>query len=194
ARLCAVFKQFGLARGDVIALLDTNSDLYIECYYAAAKAGLVFLPLNYRAKDAELEYMINTAQAKALLVGDRYLELVSRIQSRLSANRIVAIGDGAGGLPRLADLIATAAPDESEAEVEDEDTSILMYTSGTTSLPKGVQLRFRDFTAYVTANVEMGDGTDRGAALVCVPFYHIAGTTAYMTNIWTGRKVIVMPQ
>ena len=194
ARLCAVFKQFGLAHGDVVALLDTNSDLYIECYYAAAKAGLVFLPLNYRAKDAELEYMINTAQTKALLVGDRYLELVNKIQSRLSANTIVAIGDAARGLPRLADLIAKADPDESEAEVEDEDTSILMYTSGTTSLPKGVQLRFRDFTAYVTANVEMADGTDRGASLVCVPFYHIAGTTSYMTNIWTGRKLIVMPQ
>ena len=55
-------------------------------------------------------------------------------------------------------------------------------------------LRFRDFVAYVTANVEMADGTDRGVALVCVPFYHIAGTTAYMTNIWTGRKLIVMPQ
>src|SRR5260370_25032647 len=40
----------------------------------------------------------------------------------------------------------------------------------------------------------MADGTERGVALVCVPFYHIAGTTAYMTNIWTGRKVIVMPQ
>ena len=97
-------------------------------------------------------------------------------------------------MPRLEDLIAKAEPDESEAEVEDEDISILMYTSGTTSLPKGVQLRFRDFAAYVTANVEMADGTDRGVALVCVPFYHIAGTTAYMTNIWTGRKLIVMPQ
>ena len=97
-------------------------------------------------------------------------------------------------MPRLSDLIAKAEPDESEAEVEDEDISILMYTSGTTSLPKGVMLRFRDFAAYVTANVEMADGTDRGVALVCVPFYHIAGTTAYMTNIWTGRKLIVMPQ
>ena len=194
ARLCAVFKQFGLARGDVVALLDTNSDLYIACYYAAAKAGLTFLPLNYRAKDAELEYMINTAQAKALLVGDRYLELVSKIQSRLSASKLVAIGSTSRGLPRLVDLIAKAAPDESEAEVDDDDISILMYTSGTTSLPKGVQLRFRDFTAYVTANVEMADGSDRGVALVCVPFYHIAGTTAYMTNIWTGRKVIVMAQ
>jgi acyl-CoA synthetase (AMP-forming)/AMP-acid ligase II len=194
ARLCAVFKQFGLAHGDVVAVLDTNSDLYIECYYAAAKAGLTFLPLNYRAKDAELEYMINTARAKVLLAGDRYIELITRIQPRLKASKIVALGEGAAELPRLADLIAKAEPDEAEAEVEDEDISILMYTSGTTSLPKGVQLRFRDFAAYVTANVEMADGTDRGVALVCVPFYHIAGTTAYMTNIWTGRKLIVMPQ
>ncbi|HSU90660.1 MAG TPA: AMP-binding protein [Sporolactobacillaceae bacterium] len=194
ARLTTVFKEFGLKPRDVIAVLDTNSDLYIECYYGAAKAGLTFLPLNYRAKDGELEYMINTADAKVLIVGDRYLDLIARIQPRLKLNKIVALGEGAKPMARLGDLIAKAEPDESEAEVEDEDISILMYTSGTTSLPKGVQLRFRDFAAYVTANVEMADGTDRGVALVCVPFYHIAGTTAYMTNIWTGRKVIVMPQ
>jgi acyl-CoA synthetase (AMP-forming)/AMP-acid ligase II len=194
SRLCAVFKQLGLQPRDVLAVLDTNSDLYIECYYAAAKAGLTFLPLNYRAKDAELEYMINTANARVLLFGDRYVELIERIKPRLKVSKLVALGKDTAGAASLTDLIAKAEPDESEAEVEDEDISILMYTSGTTSLPKGVQLRFRDFAAYVTANVEMADGTDRGAALVCVPFYHIAGTTAYMTNIWTGRKLIVMPQ
>ncbi len=194
SRLTTVFKQFDLRPREVIAVLDTNSDLYIQCYYAAAKAGLTFLPLNFRAKDAELEYMINTADTKVLLVGDRYLDLIGRIKSKLQTKTIVAIGKGARGKRRISDLIAKAEPDESEAEVDDEDISILMYTSGTTSLPKGVMLRFRDFAAYVTANVEMADGTDRGAALVCVPFYHIAGTTAYMTNIWTGRKLVVMPQ
>ena len=182
ARLCAAFKQLDLKPRDVIAVLDTNSDLYIQFYYAAAKAGLTFLPLNYRAKDAELEYMLNTAKAKVLLAGDRYLEIVGRIRPRLTVSTIAAIGAGAPGMPRIEDLIAKARPDESEAEVDDEDTSILMYTSGTTSLPKGVMLSFRDFTAYVTANVEMADGADRGVALVCVPFYHIAGTTAYMTK------------
>ncbi len=192
ARLSTVFKQQGLKPREVIAALDTNSDLYIASYYAAAKAGLTFLPLNYRAKEAELEYMINTADAKVLLAGDRYLELIARLRPRLKLAHTIAIGEGPG--PRLSDLIASAEPDETEAEVEEEDTSILMYTSGTTSLPKGVMLSFHDFTAYVTANVEMADGTDRGVALVCVPFYHIAGTTAYMTNIWAGRKLVVMPQ
>jgi acyl-CoA synthetase (AMP-forming)/AMP-acid ligase II len=194
ARLAAVFKQAGLKGHDVVATLDTNSDCYVASYYAAAKAGLTFLPLNYRAKENELEYMINAAETRLLLVGDRYLDLIERMRPRLKVLSFFAIGDGRGGILRLGDLASKAEPDETEAEVEDEDTSILMYTSGTTSLPKGVMLSFRDFTAYVTANVEMADGTDRGVALVCVPFYHIAGTTAYMTNIWTGRKMIVMQQ
>ena len=59
-----------------------------------------------------------------------------------------------------------------DAEIEESDTSVLMYTSGTTSLPKGVMLSFGDFTAYVVGTVEMADGEPRGAALLCVPLYH----------------------
>src|SRR4029077_4784267 len=72
--------------------------------------------------------------------------------------------------------------------------TILMYTSGTTALPKGVMLTFGDFTAYVTANVELADGTPRGAALLCVPLYHIAGATNMMTTLWTGRRLVLMAQ
>ncbi len=194
ARLAAVFKAQGLRPRDVIAALDTNSHLYVARYYAAAKAGLTFLPLNYRAREPELEYMINTAGAKLLLVGDRYLELVTRLRPRLKSRTMLALRQRRPRMDPLAGLIGAAEPEEAEAEVDEEEISVLMYTSGTTSLPKGVMLRFRDFTAYVTANVEMADGTDRGVALVCVPFYHIAGTTAMMTNLWTGRKMVVMPQ
>ena len=195
SRVSTVFKQIGLRQGDVVAALDTNSDLYVAAYYAAAKAGLTFLPINYRAKALELQYMLNTAKAKVLLVGDRYLDQVMHLRSELTTiKEYLSLGSGATNMHRLDDLAGTAAPDESEAEVDDQETSVLMYTSGTTSLPKGVMLSFHDFTAYVTVNVEMADGTDRGTALVCVPFYHIAGTTAMMTSIWTGRKMIVMPQ
>ena len=193
-RLSSAFKAAGLKPRDVVAALDTNSDNYIAGYYAAAKAGLTWLPLNYRAKEPELEYMINTAGAKLLMAGDRYLELIERLAPKLKTAKIAAWGQGKSGMPRVSDMISKAEPDDGEYEVEDEDVSVLMYTSGTTSLPKGVMLRFRDFAAYVTANVEMADGSDRGVALVCVPFYHIAGTTAMMTNMWTGRRMIVMPQ
>ncbi len=84
ARLASVFKKLGLKQRDVVAILDTNSHLYVACYYAAAKAGLTFLPLNYRAKEGELEYMINTAETKLLIVGDRYVDLVNRIHTQLN--------------------------------------------------------------------------------------------------------------
>ena len=161
-RLSSSFKTLGLKPRDVVAALDTNSDNYIAGYYAAAKAGLTWLPLNYRAKDAELEYMINTAGAKVLLAGDRYLDLMARVSPELKTAKVVAWGEGKAGMPRLADLVKAAEVDEGEVEVDDEDVSVLMYTSGTTSLPKGVMLRFRDFAAYVTANVEMADGSERG--------------------------------
>lgn len=193
-RFSTTLKGFGLKQRDVVAMLDTNSHLYVAGYYGAAKAGMTFLPLNYRAKDAELEYMINTAEAKVLLVGDRYADLVNRIAPRLTGTRLIAVGDGNSKMEPLRHFLSAAEPDEGDAEVEDEDVSVLMYTSGTTSLPKGVMLSFRDFTAYVTANVEMADGTERGVFLVCAPFYHIAGTTAMMTNLWTGRKMIIMSQ
>src|SRR5204863_9377010 len=48
--------------------------------------------------------------------------------------------------------------------------------------------------AYVTANVELADGTPRGAALLCVPLYHIAGATNMMTTLWTGRRLVLMSQ
>ena len=194
ARIAAALRRLGLKRGDVIAALDTNSDLYVAGYYAAARAGMTFLPLNYRAREPELEYMLNTAGARILMAGDRYLDLVARLRPRLRLDTLIAIGSGDARTPGLAALLESAAPDESEAEVDDEETSVLMYTSGTTSNPKGVMLSYRDFTAYVTANVEMADGSERGAALVCVPFYHIAGMTALMTNLWTGRRMVVMPQ
>src|ERR1700730_2966411 len=111
ARLSATFKQLGLQQRDVVAILDTNSHIYVASYYAAAKAGLTFLPLNYRAKDPELEYMINTAKAKVLLAGDRYVELINRIAGRLTATQLIAVAQGDGRMPQLVDLLAKAEPD-----------------------------------------------------------------------------------
>src|SRR5262249_17732939 len=141
SRYAAVFKHLGLGPRDVVAALDTNSERYIGAYYAAAKVGATFLPLNYRAKDPELEYMINTADTKVLLAGERYLELGERIRPRLNVNEVVSLGAGDGAsFYKLAELARRTEPDENDAEPEEEDVSVLMYTSGTTSLPKGVML------------------------------------------------------
>ena len=193
-RLAASLRQAGVGRGDAVAALQTNSDTYVETYYAAATVGAVFVPLNYRAKPPELEYMISAARTKAIFVGDRYGDLFEALRPKLPSNQtVIGYDDGRCGWARYGELLENDEELE-DAEVEEADVSILMYTSGTTSLPKGVLLTHGDFTAYVTNTTELADGTDRGAALVSVPFYHIAGTAQMMTTVWSGRRLVILPQ
>jgi acyl-CoA synthetase (AMP-forming)/AMP-acid ligase II len=194
-RLANALRALDVGPGDCVAVLQTNSHRYVEAYYAAAAIGAVFLPLNYRAKLPELEYMINTAKAKVLVVGDRYQDAVAQLRPRFSTvQAYVAMDKPHDGMLHLDRMIARASAEFEPPEVDDEDTTILMYTSGTTALPKAVLLTYNDFTAYVTANVELADGTPRGTSLLCVPLYHIAGATNVMTNMFTGRKLVLLRQ
>jgi len=193
-RLAAALQGIGIEKGQCVAVLDTNSDRYVAAYYGAACAGAVFLPLNYRAKLPELEYMIASADVRALFVGERYAGILEQLRGRLSAGTVVVSLSGQiQGTRTYAELVAGHAIEEPVA-VEDDDVAILMYTSGTTARPKAVLLSHGDFTHYVTSNVELADGSPRGKALVCVPLYHIAGATNIMTNVWTGRTMILLPQ
>lgn len=194
-RLANALRNLGVQRGDCVAVLQTNSHRYVEAYYAAAAIGAVFLPLNYRAKLPELEYMVATAKVKVLIVGDRYIDAVTQLRPKFtSVQTYVAMEAPRDGMLHLDTLIAEASAELDPPEVEDEDVTILMYTSGTTALPKAVLLTYNDFTAYVTANVELADGTPRGTSLLCVPLYHIAGATNVMTNMFTGRKLVLLRQ
>ena len=194
-RLASMLRDLGIKPGDRVAMLQTNSHQFIEAYYATATLGATFVPLNYRAKPPELEYMVTAATVKALFVGDRYIELVYQLQPQFpSVQHYIALESRQPGLLYYEDLVATGSAELEDAEVDESDVSILMYTSGTTSLPKGVMLTYGDFTNYVVGTVEMADGSPRGTSLLCAPLYHIAGTANMMTALWAGRKIVVLRQ
>lgn len=194
-RLASALRGLGLGAGDRIAVLQTNCHRYVETFYATATVGGVFVPLNYRAKLPELEHMVTAAQVKALLIGERYLEAVRQLRSALPTVEHYITFEGTGeGFLAYEDMLAGTAPTEEEAAVDEDDTAILMYTSGTTALPKGVLLTHNDFTAYVCGTVELADGTSRGTALLCAPLYHIAAAANIMTTFFGGRRVVILRQ
>jgi long-chain acyl-CoA synthetase len=194
-RLASALRARGIRRGENIAVLATNSHHYVECYYATASAGGTFVPLNYRAKLNELEHMIHRATPRLLFYADRYADVLRQLAPSLPADlRMIALESRGDGGEDVEDLIGSGDPEGEETDVEESDTSVLMYTSGTTSLPKGVMLTFGDFTSYVVGTIEMADGEPKGVQLLCVPLYHIAGATGIMTSIWAGRKLVLLPQ
>jgi acyl-CoA synthetase (AMP-forming)/AMP-acid ligase II len=194
-RLAAALADLGIGPGAAVAVLDTNSSRYLEAYFATSMLGGVFVPLNYRAQADELTYMIRTAGVRVLMVGDRYAALVSGIRDRLlGVSHYVALESPHPEMALFEELIAQSCGEASEAEVDEADLNMLMYTSGTTGRPKGVMLTCGDFVTYVCGHTELADGTPRGAALLCVPLYHIAGITSMLTNLFTGRRLVILQQ
>jgi acyl-CoA synthetase (AMP-forming)/AMP-acid ligase II len=194
-RLAGALAALGISPGDAVAILDTNSSRYLEAYFAVSLLGAVFVPLNYRAQADELAYMILTAGARLLMVGDRYGTLISGMRDRLPCvSRYVALESPQPGMALFEELIAQSPGDAREAEVDEADINMLVYTSGTTGRPKGVMLTHGDFVTYICGHTELADGTPRGTALLCVPLYHIAGVTSMLASLFTGRRLVIHPQ
>ena len=90
-----------------------NSPEYITVYYACAKLGATFVPLNFRAKQEELVYMVNQADAKVLFTGERYLPLVEAIRDQITTvQHYVSIDAKVDGMPFVQELMAAAGDDE----------------------------------------------------------------------------------
>ena len=194
-RLANSLVKLGIGKGDRIGMLQVNCNQFIETYFAAAKLGAIFVPLNFKAKADELTYMIANAEAKILFVGSRYLDMVDSMIPGLPTVKACIVVDGiADGKQSYEDLISSSSPDEIITEIEDEDITILMYTAGTTGRPKGVPLTHSGFSSYILDNVEPANPEIDERNLLTVPLYHIAGIQAMMAAVYGGRTLVLMRQ
>ncbi len=195
-RLANALQGLGVGRGTAVAVMAVNSPQYVEAYYACAKLGATFVPLNYRAKREELDHMVNHSEAQVMFVGERYLDLVADLRPKFRGVRAyICLDAKVEGMHAYDDLLAGAPDDELFVEIDENDPSILMYTSGTTALPKGVVLTYLTLSVYVTNTMNPADPTsEREVTLLSVPIYHVAGATAIMSSIWGGRTLAILPQ
>jgi acyl-CoA synthetase (AMP-forming)/AMP-acid ligase II len=192
-RLANALVKLGIRQGDRIGILQVNCNQYIESYFAAAKLGAIFVPLNFRAKADELAYMIGNSEIKILFVGSRYLDMIKGMLPQLpSVKECISIDPESGS--SYENLIHSSSPDDVFCEVGDEDITILMYTSGTTGRPKGVPLRHSAFVTYVLDNVEPANPDIGERNLLTVPMYHVAGIQAMLAAIYGGRTLVLMRQ
>ena len=141
--------------------------------------------------------MCNNSECSVLFVGDRYMDLVADIRADLTTvKHMIAIESRPEGMANYEDIIARHEPDEIFTDVDYLDPTIVIYTIGTTALPKGVILTFMGMSLYVTNTVAPADPSDENpdVLLVSVPFYHVSGATTMLSSVWGGRKMVILPQ
>jgi acyl-CoA synthetase (AMP-forming)/AMP-acid ligase II len=187
--------KLGAGKGAVIAFLQVNCNQCVETYFAVAKTGAIYLPLNFRAKEKELTYMLNTAEASVLIAGERYLPMIQSIRPELHhVKHLVSIEKPHPDMHFYEELVQKSSPDEVTADIEEKDTTILMYTAGTTGFPKGVMLSHTSFTNYVLQNVTPPDPEADERNILTVPLYHVAGIQALMAAIYGARTLVMERQ
>lgn len=148
--------------------------------FAAARAARGFTPLNYRLSAEAIAELIARLPDPLVVVDQSYRHMVESV----AADRVIESEDF---------LTAAAASDSVEEFADPDAVAIVLFTSGTTSKPKAVELSHANLTSYITGTVEFCSAADGDAALICVPPYHIAGVNAAMSNLYAGRKMVYLP-
>ncbi|MEV0247604.1 AMP-binding protein [Nocardia sp. NPDC050712] len=172
-RLAGVLAGHGVGKGDRFALMATNSDRFVIAFYAAHRLGAVFVPINPASTGAELGYLLRDSGASVLVFDPAVAPAVRKALEQGSTPRVFAL-DAVEGFPDVFAQAAAYTGDPVEADVLESDDSQILYTSGTTGLPKGAL--FDQHRTLWTANTcvsscGMADG-DR--FLHVAPLYHAA--------------------
>ena len=193
-RLANGLAGLGVRANDRVAVLQVNSDEAIQVYFATAHLGAVCVPLNYRARGAELAYMVNESSPRVFFVGAEYNELVDSIAPELSSvERYVALGGEVDGWHSIQDLADTSG-EETQPRGDGDELTVILFTAGTTDRPKGVMLSHDSFSSYVLGSLMPADPNVEERNILAVPLYHIAGMQAVIAAVYSGRTVVVQRQ
>jgi fatty-acyl-CoA synthase len=194
-RLAAGLTELGVGRGDVVALLLYNRPEFLELLYAVNRVGAVFLPLNYRLSEEEWAYILDHAEAKVLVTEPEFVRPADRIAGKLTglAHRILVDGSAEGtrtGYEALLDRHHGARVEP--VDVGPDDLQRLMYTSGTTSRPKGVRITYGNVEAKNLAHIVHFGLTAADTTLVCGPLYHVGGLDMPALGVlYAGGSVVL---
>jgi long-chain acyl-CoA synthetase len=175
----ASFREAGVER---VALVDVSSPALPVALFGAAWAGTPFVPLNYRLTPAELQGLASQVTPAVAVVNDDTSAVIgdiARFDKRLRDEFMDAVSSG-----------EAASPDWS---MDPEDIAILLYTSGTTGAPKAAVLRHKHLVSYILGSVEFMGAGEEQATLVSVPPYHVAGMAAMCSSIYSGRRIVQLP-
>jgi len=172
-------KESGAGR---MAVLDVSSLAVPVGLFSSAWAGVPYVPLNYRLTGDELDSLLGQIEPFYLVT---------------DADRVTALGERGdqtivereGFLAGLASVPAR----ENDWAMDGDEIAILLFTSGTTGAPKAAVLRHKHLVSYILGSVEFGAASEDDAALVSVPPYHIAGMAAIMSSVYSGRRIVQLP-
>lgn len=179
-RLANALLEVGKA-GDRVAILSANCTEYFDCYYGVPMAGMALTILNFRLHPDQIAALVEHAGASVLVVGAEFADLVEGIRDRIpSVHTVVVIGGDEHSWDSFVGAASTEAP---AVRPSPEDMAWLVYTSGTTGMPKGVMISHRNLISGINSSALQWALPEGTVFLFCFPLCHVGGYVTLLNHL-----------
>lgn len=190
-RLANALSGLGYKKGDRVTVLSENTHKYLEIYFAVSKLGMSITPLNFRLSDLEITHIVNDSEAGCFFAADGYEDRVMGLKHQLNViDKWISMDNEREGFLFYESLLEKASTDEPGQNAEEDDLAMLLYTGGTTGLPKGVMLSHRNIMTGVIAGTISFGFTPEDSTCFVLPLFHVSIWPA-LCLLMAGGKVVI---
>ncbi len=194
-------KNLGVEKGDRVALYGPNSIQWEISFFGLEKAGAILVPMNPQFKETEVQYELNDSEAETIIVSLLEYKYVVAVKDKTKIKNIIVIeseeeSEIPNGTIGWSEIMGKTNPDPPECEFNvKEDLAALVYTSGTTGLPKGTMLTHYNIVSNIVQVSQTFELNELDIAIIVLPLYHIYGLNVGMNQaILLGAAQVVTPR
>jgi len=188
--------KMGIAKGDRVAMLLSNSPEFVFIYFGIAKSGGIAVPLDTKYKIDEVASLFDDCQPRFLITDNASLKTLAPALPRFEyIEHVIDLSPEYGGqFTSYQDIMATTSSQRVEVEIEPEDIALIAYTSGPTFHPRGVALTHQNLAAEATMTADAFQQTDKDTVILfALPMYHMFGLVGILlTSVSRGSTVVIV--
>lgn len=194
-RLAHGLISLGIEPGDKVVVMLMNSPEVLISYQAILRAGAVIIPVVFLLGEREIEHILENSKAKAIITSSAFLEKVNLAREDVDTleHIIIVEDEDLPGTITLDGLIADASPDPPAVDINDEDLAVILYTSGTTGIPKGVMLTHKNLYTNAVSSTKVQSLEPDEIGLHVLPLSHSYGLTVMNAGLMFPNKSVMMP-
>ena len=202
-RVANAMLRLGIKKGDRVAILMMNSVEFFESFAGLAKIGVIIVPLNWRLMADELSYILKDSGATVLIYGNDFAEVAAALHDRgpgsngTDIHHWIELSEGNERNPfatEYDDFLAQGGEDTPDSDAGEDDDLFIMYTSGTTGLPKGALHTHNTMTWAVITFANSTDVRFRDRYSIALPMFHVGALLPVIFTIYTGGTVVLLRQ
>lgn len=196
-----VLNNLGIKKGDRVALYGPNSIQWAICFYGLEKAGSILVPMNPLFKEVEVEYELNDSGAETIIVFQPLYPNVAAVKDKTKLKNIIILEsernpETPDSTIGFSEIMKNTKPNPPNYTFNPkEDLATLVYTSGTTGLPKGTMLTHYNLVSNVLQISQIFELSELDVAIAVLPLYHIYGLSVCMNQaVWIGAAQVITPR